>query len=219
MRWVKTLPIITAALLIIIALLFFPLGVPSSSVFYVSLLFLAVALVLSSPKGKMKDALKYLRLSPKKKDLPSLLCLGIASLIASGIATAMLSVLLSYFGLLDTAPVLSKISSLPLPALLAAFTLAPLAEEALFRGYLFRKISEWRTGAGRQAGWAAGALLSSLVFAAFHLSYSSVAELAVAFSIGMLFCYFTRRTNSLIPAIVAHASFNFLSILFAVWLP
>lgn len=219
MRSLKALPLLILGILILTALLFFPIGAPSSSVFYVSLLFLSVALVLSTPHRKMGEALSYLRLRPQARGLPYLLGWGLLTFAASGLLTAFISASLSYLGMLDTAQVQEKLLSLSLPALIVAFTLAPLAEEALFRGFLFRKISEWKYGKKGQAGFAAGAVISSAVFAAFHLSYSSVAELAVAFSIGMLFCLATHRAKSLVPAVVAHASFNFISIFFAVWLP
>lgn len=200
---------------------FFPIGTQSASVFYISLLFLAVALVFSSPHRRLSESLSYLRLSPKQKELPALVGWGALALVASCLTAALLSLILSYFGMLDTEPVQAKILTLSLPALIAAFTLAPFAEEALFRGLLFRKISEWRMGGKKkqELGAAAGALLSSAIFSALHYSYGSVAEIAAAFLIGLLFCWFTRRTNSLIPAIVVHLSFNFLSIFFAVWFP
>jgi len=208
---VRLATILIFLLLILIAFAFFPIGNPSSSVFYISLLFIAVALALSSSPPKLAKSPSFLLLTPKKKELPSLLGWSALALVASSILTAALSLILSYFGLLDTAIVQSKMLSLSLPALIVAFTLAPLGEEMLFRGYLFRKIAD------KTKSYLAAALLSSLIFAAFHLSYSSVAELIVAFFIGLLFCYFTRRTASLVPAIAAHASFNFLSIFFAVW--
>ncbi|MCX6772464.1 MAG: type II CAAX endopeptidase family protein [Candidatus Micrarchaeota archaeon] len=215
----KPLSIIIAALLIAIALLFFPVGTPSSSVFYLSLLFLAVAFVFAYQKGKKGAELAYLRLAPKTNDLLPLIGAGALALIVSCLASGAISLILNYFGMLDTQNVQDKLVTLSLPALIIAFTLAPIAEEALFRGLLFRKISEWSINSGKQAGFVAGAISSSIIFAALHASYGSFAELAVAFAIGIIFCFFTYRTKSLVPAIVAHISFNFLSILFAVWLP
>ena len=219
MSFVKPLSILIFIFLAVVALLFFPVGTPSSSVFYLSLLFLAVAFVFAYQKRKKGAEWAYLRLNAKASELPVLIGWGALALIASCIASAAVSLVLYYFGLLDTQNVQNKILTLSLPALIAAFTLAPFAEEALFRGLLFRKINEWRIGKHKELGFAVGAISSSIIFAALHSSYGSIAELFVAFAIGIIFCYFTRRTNSLIPAIVAHVSFNFLSILFAVWLP
>lgn len=206
-------------LLAITAALFFPTIMPSSSVFYLSLLFMAIAFVFAYRKGRKGGELEYLRLAFGRSEIPKLLAWGAAALVASGIASAAITLALSYFGLLDTQKVQLKLLSLPLPALVAAFTLAPLAEEMLFRGLVFRKVSEFRIAGGKPAGELAGALSSSIIFAALHASYGSLAELAVAFAIGMVFCWFVKRTKSLFPSILAHASFNFLSILFTVWFP
>ncbi|MCX6769919.1 MAG: CPBP family intramembrane metalloprotease [Candidatus Micrarchaeota archaeon] len=135
----------------------------------------------------------------------------------AGIALSMLiSFALSLVGLLDTAPVLDKISRLPPLVAIAAFTLAPLSEELLFRGLLLRSVSD---SLGKAAGgkfarfaWLAAVFLTSLLFALFHLSYGSFAELLVAFSLGALFCLSVKKSGSLIPAIIAHAIFNFASI-------
>ena len=77
-------------LLILIAAAFFPIGHPSASVFYIALLFIAVALILSAKRRKLPDSLSYLLLTPKKKDLPALLGWSALALIASGILTAAL---------------------------------------------------------------------------------------------------------------------------------
>ena len=199
--------------------MFFPTNLPSSSVFYISILFIALAFVFAYRKGKRGGEVEYLRCSFKLSELPKLLAWGAAALVASCIASAAISLILAYFGLLDTQSVQQRMLSLPLPSLIAAFTLAPLAEEALFRGLVFRKISELQFGKGKMAGEFAGAVSSSIIFAALHASYGSIAEIAVAFAIGMVFCWFVKKTNSLLPSMAAHASFNFLSVFFTVWFP
>lgn len=216
-----------------IALVFFFPGTAGAGVFYVSISFLFLALLLASLGKGFARGLDYLGLAPKRNEAIPLAKSGALALVVSCVVAGALSALLYFLGYLDTASVEEKILSLPLPALIAAFTLAPLAEEALFRGYLFRKISEIAltgrqdasparvAGAGSLSGAfpsAAGAILSSLLFAAAHFSYGSVAELGVAFSIGMVFCHFTLKSKSLVPAVLAHASFNLLSILMAVFL-
>lgn len=174
-----------------------------------SLLFLALS--LSSQAG-LSGTLSFLRLQKPDRLLP-ILGWSAAALVSSCLLTGALSGILWLAGLLDTLPVEQKMLSLPLPALISAFTLAPLAEEALFRGYFFRKMGGFSS---KGNGWLAAAILSSLLFAAMHLAYGSFAELAVAFSIGALLCYFSRKSGSLWPAVLSHASFNFLSIFFTV---
>jgi membrane protease YdiL (CAAX protease family) len=60
--------------------------------------------------------------------------------------------------------------------------------------------------------FASSAALSSFIFAIMHFSYGSLAEIAVAFSIGLILCASIRKWGSLVPAIVAHALFNFASV-------
>ena len=234
MKEVKTHYLLAALLLVLAAVLFFPVGSDGSGVFYVSISFLLIAVMLSSLGSTPKQGIAYLRIIPKKGEIAPLLAWSVAALLACCLVTGAVSAVLYFLGWLDTAPVGEKILSLPLPALLAAFTLAPLGEETLFRGYLFRKISEClrermtkqkqRAKLKEDSSYsglfpaAIAALISSLLFSALHFSYGSFAELAVAFSIGIVLCAFTQKSKSLLPAILAHASFNLLSILFTVLL-
>jgi hypothetical protein len=89
---------------------------------------------------------------------------------------------------------------MPLSFLLFSFLIAPLNEEILFRGFLVPRI---------------GIMASALLFALPHLlTYSSVAELAVAFVFGIAAGYAFKKTGSLYPCILAHAAVNFITILF-----
>lgn len=206
------------------AIFVFPITNPSSSVFYISSFFLIASLWLASSHKGMGNALDYLLLSPKRKDLFLLLQWGVAAFLALCAMTFALNVIFYFVGLDDGALVKQKISVLPLPVLILAFTFAPLAEEAFFRGLLFRKISEMRFGAGKRkkgskeksSGWVAGALISSIVFSSTHLLYGSVAEVLAVFVLGLALCAVTHKTKSLVPAVVAHMLFNFLSILMMV---
>jgi len=75
--------------------------------------------------------------------------------------------------------------------------IAPVVEELVFRGMLYRAWSEaW--------GWVAGAAASSAVFALFHGTFLP------QFLGGLVFVCVFRRTHSLRGAIYAHALFNFL---------
>ncbi len=226
-----------AALLVFL----YPPGSKGAGAIYTPLAFLSIAIFLSSREKGLSSWLDYLRLMPEKRRIFPLLAWGLLALFCCGALTLFLSGILYSFGILDTAPVKEKILSLPLIALISSFTLAPLGEEALFRGYLFRKLGEpsYRQGQGsarlgglRLRKSLAGvrpsfsvpsfsfpgssvvfsALISSLFFALLHFSYGSAAEIIVAFSIGMLLCAVTHKTKSLIPAVIAHSGFNFLSV-------
>lgn len=109
-------------------------------------------------------------------------------------------------------------------ASIASFSiLGPLAEEVLYRGFLFQQL--WQRA--RWPGWAA-ALGSSVVFALAHhrnlderlvLGFlqqdlgTSIAAIGpptvAAIAGGMLFCWITWRWRSLWPAIALHGAVNF----------
>ncbi|MFA6908206.1 MAG: type II CAAX endopeptidase family protein [Candidatus Micrarchaeia archaeon] len=222
---VKPLVAVSILFLLILSVFIFPASEAGSGVFYISLAFAACALSLSSWNSGISGGLKYLRLAPGWKDAPSLLLQTLALFAACVVVTVSITGAFMLAGALDTKNVYDKVILLPLPVLVLAFTLAPLCEEMFFRGFLFRKASEWvgrlmPAGIGMRGGlpWAAGALLSSLLFAAMHASYGSYAELAVAFSVGAVLCIGVKKTGSLVPAVLAHAAFNFASVFMAVFL-
>lgn len=206
--------VLAAALLVAAAFfsaLFFPPGEYGSSVLYVSLTFALLAYFFAGILSKGKP-FPYLYLSSGKKSPAYLALFGVALGIACILASFALSALLYAAGMLDTEPVLEKLSSLPVPALLAAFTIAPFAEEIFFRGFLLRLLSEKVFPFLGALAFPASAALSSFIFSAFHFSYGSLAELVVAFSIGLMLCASVRKTGSIVPAVAAHAVFNFASI-------
>ena len=222
------------AALLIILLFVYPPNSSGASAIYLPLAFFCLALFLSSGREGPRAGLEKLGLAPDRKRLPALLGWGLAGLICAGALTLLISAILFALGMLDTAQVQDKIISLPLPALVSAFTLAPLGEEAFFRGFLFRVLgwpSALRRGKAGKASskkpgsplspaaghsWILKAAASSLLFALMHFSYGSVAEVVVAFCMGMLFCALTRKAGSLLPSVFAHAGYNLLSVFLAV---
>ena len=216
-RLVKRLVVASIVLLLALSVFAFPVESFGSSVFYLSLAFFVCAVLAASWKGGIRKGFGYLRLMFRAKDVPRLLLEAVVLFAACGITTLAVSGIFLVLGLLDTQAVYEKMIMLPLPVLIAAFTFAPLAEETMFRGFLFRKMEDWLALLGKNA-WVAAALLSSLIFALLHASYGSVAEVGVAFAIGFVLCIGTKRFNSLVPAVLAHAAFNFASIVMAVFL-
>ncbi|MFA4982653.1 MAG: CPBP family intramembrane glutamic endopeptidase [Candidatus Micrarchaeia archaeon] len=188
-----------------------------------SFFFFMLAVFLASLGKKPSEALGQLGLLPKKgQSLAILLLFGGATVVACAAVSEAISLILHFLGVLDVYLVQAKILSLPPPILLFAVTLAPLAEESLFRGAIFKKSFSFAIAASSKSArdahlpFLASALLSSALFSLMHVGYGSIAELVVAFSIGMVLCMATARANSLIPAVVAHACFNFASIIFTV---
>jgi hypothetical protein len=99
-------------------------------------------------------------------------------------------------------------------AIIARDTVGPFAEEILFRGFLFLQFRRW-------AGipfWIA-TVLSSLVFAyghryQGHTLLTSLEAVGVTFAGGVLFCWLTERWGNLWPAIVIHAGFDLVWMIF-----
>jgi uncharacterized protein len=96
---------------------------------------------------------------------------------------------------------------------LTVVVLAPVTEELMFRGLLLRSFLR------RMPFWPA-ALLSSLLFALFHVPQVDTALGAVTLALsvailGLGNCYLVRITGRLAPAMMVHASFNALSLAIA----
>jgi membrane protease YdiL (CAAX protease family) len=88
---------------------------------------------------------------------------------------------------------------------LVAIVVAPLFEEILFRGFLFRGLSN-------SFGWVWGAVLSAAVFGAAHLQLDVFLPLA---ALGFILAWAYHRTGSLWTNITMHALFNTVAVL--VW--
>ena len=105
--------------------------------------------------------------------------------------------MLNVFHLLDAQKVSDILLREPRFTLILAFTLAPIGEELLFRGYLQKRI---------------GILLSSIIFAFLHYGYGSYSEILAAFAVSIVLGLNVRDKKSIYPAILAHALWNLLSI-------
>jgi membrane protease YdiL (CAAX protease family) len=95
-------------------------------------------------------------------------------------------------------------------ALLAVMTVlgAPIVEEWLFRGVLFRALEgAWSPRWGR-AGTAAAVGASALIFAAAHAEWLQLPGL---FVLGVVLAVVVLRTRRLVPAVATHVGFNALT--------
>lgn len=80
----------------------------------------------------------------------------------------------------------------------SVIVLAPLAEEAFFRGFLFRGLRRWL-----RPGWAI--VLSAAIFGVAHLIPLIMLPI---FGLGILLASIVEARGSLFPSIFAHATFN-----------
>jgi hypothetical protein len=95
----------------------------------------------------------------------------------------------------------SLVSLVPLVVLVV-----PFAEEAFFRGYLFRFLYQ-------RSGAAAAYLLSAGCFSVIHLHLPGM---PTYFLVGLLFAIACRRTSSLTAPVVGHMTYNGLALVAAV---
>lgn len=96
--------------------------------------------------------------------------------------------------------------------LLIAFSVAaPMSEEVLARGFLFRG---WSASFLRASG---AIILSSLVWTIVHLQYDMY-FLAEVFTIGLWFGYMRYRAGSLWLTIILHALNNMTAVVLTMWL-
>ena len=80
-------------------------------------------------------------------------------------------------------------------ALLFATLVAPLVEELVFRGFLYRAVE-------RRWGWFVATLVSAIAFAIYHPNFLA------AFTSGLVFACLLRRTGSLWAPMAVHAFSN-----------
>ena len=79
--------------------------------------------------------------------------------------------------------------------------LAPVSEELLFRGFIFRALRNWR-------GFAPAAVITGLIFGAVHIGSSPVGYALPLAAFGFGLCLLYQWTGSLYPCIALHAANN-----------
>ncbi len=99
-----------------------------------------------------------------------------------------------------------------------AITLGPLAEEMIFRGYLFWVIGSLLARLKVRFG-AATAFVVAVLFALAHASKSGITgpQLATIFGTGLLYGYLRLDSGSTVPPVIAHTVFNAVIYLAAVF--
>lgn len=79
--------------------------------------------------------------------------------------------------------------------------IAPMAEETIFRGYIFTALRGW-------LGVAGAAVVTGLLFGAIHVTSSPIGYLLPLAAFGVILCLVYWRTGSLYPCIALHALNN-----------
>lgn len=131
---------------------------------------------------------------------------GTGFLISLG-ATLAISVLIvsSFFPAGEPPPIERLLSSTTAMWVFALFGIgvAPLFEEIIFRGFLFKVLSDIR-------GPGVAVSVTAILFALLHLPqlWGSWAGVALIFVVGYVLSLVRQRSNSLIPSFIIHTSYN-----------
>jgi len=131
---------------------------------------------------------------------------GTGFLISLGAALA-ISVLIvsSFFPTSEPSPIEKLLSSTTAMYVFAVFgiAVAPLFEEIIFRGFLFKVLADIR-GPGTAVS------VTAILFALLHLPqlWGSWAGIALIFVVGYVLSFVRQRSNSLIPSFIIHTSYN-----------
>ena len=91
------------------------------------------------------------------------------------------------------------------PLSVMSVVLAPIMEEWLFRGVVFRAISEGGRWGGSRAGVVVAVVASAALFA---LAHAEVVQFAGLFLLGLVLATLLWRTKRLVPSVMTHMSFN-----------
>lgn len=94
-------------------------------------------------------------------------------------------------------------ASSPVLVIIRGVLLAPLCEELIFRGLMFRRLKEYTSF------WVA-ALISSVVFAVYHMN---LIQGIFAFLFGLILCFIYDKFQNLWASIFLHAAGNLLSVI------
>ena len=165
--------------------------------FAVYLFVLPCLYALARYSDNCNSALNFLQLNkPTVKLLWLVVVLSAVFWLVMTIATYLLE--------LEEEPFMQLLKNSSLPVwfvVLNTCILAPVVEELVFRGWLFRRFALTKIG---QTG---AVVITSLLFAAIHIQYS-MAGIAFVFILGLYFTWVRVKYQSTTLAILAHAVCN-----------
>lgn len=217
--WVLTAFLAAQLLLVAIVRLTGAIGIPFSGVnqaLFETILGacvygLTLLLVIGVPWWiwKRKTTLKQLSLTewPRWRDFLFLVGGFFAYLTLSGLLLTLADKTLPFVDLNQTQDVgftgLSRYYEYAL-AFLTLVVIAPIAEEILFRGYLFGKLRQYVS-----LGWAI--LITSVLFGLVHMAWNVGID---TFALSVVMCLLVYWSGSIWPAVLLHITKNFIAFYF-----
>jgi membrane protease YdiL (CAAX protease family) len=161
--------------------------------FHFSLLFISLYFLF---KKDWKTTLKYIGVPGNFRNNFAWSIFGFFAIV---IITMLMNFIMVYvFNIQDIEKITDKVSTLPEYLLFFAFLAAPFTEELFFRALISPRF---------------GMFASSALFGLSHYAYGSVIEIAGTFIIGMMLCLIYKYSKSIVPCIVIHLLYNFVSLL------
>ncbi len=161
--------------------------------------FLAVILAFLIPKGSMKKRLGLVRARLSK--YLYLIPASAGYVITTAALTATIAILLPDLNL-DQPQELPFVNAEAVPELIIAavalLVVAPITEEIVFRGFIFR-------GFRNKFGFIGAAFISSIIFGIAHGQINVAID---TFALGLFLCYVYEKTGSLWVSVALHALKN-----------
>ena len=143
----------------------------------------------------------------RKEKIPLQIGIGVLLAFAMSLVLTVLPILLGLKGMVGSTTY-TQVWKFVFQFIYAILGVA-LAEELIFRGYIFHKLLEIKN-----SRWLA-IIISSLLFGLFHLFNGSIIQLFMAAFLGFLFCIFREKTKgcTLLSLIIAHGVYDAMIIL------
>lgn len=128
-----------------------------------------------------------------------------ASLFLLGMTMAFAVMIVSTFFPPDDLPIEQLLNTPESVAMFAVYAVlfAPLLEEAMFRGFLFRALEQ-------MAGASIAVWTTAIIFGLLHVPqlWGSPAGILVIFGVGFVLSKVRHGTNSLVPPVIVHTAYN-----------
>lgn len=165
------------------------------------ILFLAPGILMVVSKETLES------IGLKKDKLPRQIAIGVLLALAMSLVLTLLPILFGFKDMIGNASY-NETWKFVYEFVYAIFGVA-LAEELIFRGYIFNKLLEIKN-----SRWFA-IVVSSLLFGLFHIFNRNIIQVIVTAVLGFLFCMFREKIRgcTLISLIVAHGIYDALIVL------
>ncbi|MBI5227475.1 CPBP family intramembrane metalloprotease [Candidatus Micrarchaeota archaeon] len=131
-------------------------------------------------------------------NIKTLIIYAAAGLIGGLIVSSVIDLILVFLNINDLWMVSEKVLEAPRYIAMLLFIVPPISEELFFRGVLMKRF---------------GILISTFIFAISHFFYGSLGNIIFAFFVGLVYAYIYKKSGSLLPGILAHATYNFIAVM------